>query len=461
MAWQPGIITKDQSTTGGTNLLNIETTVASGYPVVSQPTVMVSGQAIASSQPVVTTQSIASTQPIVSSQPIITTSPLPNTSRQPIASGHQAIINKQPTVILQPLNIGGRSSIRLQSLEEKVSKSEKKSKKQNKSRDPAESCERVAVQPKETHIEPKLSKSDRKRTHSAGEVESSTQVLLTAKPEKLLKKSKSLEAMEGNSNSSGGSDKEKVHEIATEPDIKSRSTKIKTRSTKKKSRIKSDFKAHRSMMRPGLKLLITSKSISTLPDTASNVRDPYHFHESDGSDASGELVINMDECESSSKLLEMQNGSTEVESSSTEGRNRSTDEKTRPMKNKEREECTESNRSSESDRNLDQNLKHNDNNDEGEEMSEEPMSEGTRDAKHKKGYKCRICLKSFTRKLLLERHKMSTHAQCEKSHATFQCNDKLYQCSHCTRRFRCQYELDMHVLTHSADRPHQCNFCGK
>ena len=218
---------------------------------------------------------------------------------------------KQPTVVLQPLDLGGRASIRLQSLEEERLKEEN-----------------VAVPSgsykpdNEANVNSTHTQSERKQHRSPSEVEASGQVFLTASPRKRPKISTSSEPEPVQCYSeTSKSDKELMpvtvadprdtEEKSVSPKERSRSqgtenvstvtqqhqdspssgssSKGKYESSKGRTKQKSaDLEAH-SPEKPGLKLLIRSKPSSTTSEFTSSVVDPYKFDDSEeGASCSGD-----------------------------------------------------------------------------------------------------------------------------------------------------------------------------
>ena len=219
---------------------------------------------------------------------------------------------KQPTVVLQPLDLGGRASIRLQSLEEE-GVTERKDAVPFDSNKPDD----------QANVNSTNAPSERKRHRSASEVEASGQVFLTASPRKRPKKSTSSEPEPVQCHSENNkSDKELLPVTVTDPrdteekgvSPKERSRSLGTengssviqqyqdstssasssrgkyKSSKGRTKQRSaDLEAH-SPEKPGLKLLIRSKPSSTTSEFTSSVVDPYKFDDSEeGASHSGDV----------------------------------------------------------------------------------------------------------------------------------------------------------------------------
>ena len=216
----------------------------------------------------------------------------------------QNIVSSQPTVVLHPLDLGGRASIRLQSLEEERIKEGEKAAVPSDLNKPDNQANVKSTKPQG---------SERKRHRSAGEVEASGQVFLTTSPRKQPKKSTSSEPEPVQSHSDTGKSDEKLLPVTvTDPqsnetegvspneksrslDVENRSTvmqqhqesnfngpsfKRKYKSSKGSKQRSADLEAH-SPEKPGLKLLIRSKSTSTKSEFTSSVVDPYKFDDSE------------------------------------------------------------------------------------------------------------------------------------------------------------------------------------
>ena len=222
------------------------------------------------------------------------------------------IVSSQPTVVLHPLDLGGRASIRLQSLEEERLKEGKKVAVPSDLNKPDNQANVNSTKPQG---------SERKRHRSAGEVEASGQVFLTASPRKQPKKSTSSEPEPVQSHSeTSNSDKKLLPVTVTDPqstetegvspnersgspETEKGSTvmqqhqdsnfigpsfKRKYKSSKGSKQRSADLEAH-SPEKPGLKLLIRSKSTSKTSEFTSSVVDPYKFDDSEeGGSRSGE-----------------------------------------------------------------------------------------------------------------------------------------------------------------------------
>ena len=210
------------------------------------------------------------------------------------------IVSSQPTVMLQPLNLGGRASIRLQSLEERL-------KEGSKTTVPSDS---VLNRPKnQTSVNSTKPQGERKRHRSASDIEASGQVFLTASPRKRPKECTSSEPVQSHSETNkndrgclpltvtdpqgtegkGASPKERPRSVGSENGSNSNHdsnfsgspSKGKYKSSKGKSKQRyADLEAH-SPEKPGLKLLIRSKSTSTKSEFTSSVVDPYKFDDSE------------------------------------------------------------------------------------------------------------------------------------------------------------------------------------
>ena len=224
----------------------------------------------------------------------------------------QNIVSSQPTVVLHPLGLGGRASIRLQSLEEERLKEGEKVAVPSDLNKPDNQANVNCTKPQG---------SERKRHRSACEVEASGQVFLTASPRKQPKKSTSSEPEPVHSHSeTSKSDKNLLPVTVTDPQStegvspkeRSRSPETekgstvmqqhqdsnfngsssfsgKYKSSKGRSKQRSaDLEAH-SPEKPELKLLIRSKSTATTWEFTSSVVDPYKFDDSEeGGSCSGE-----------------------------------------------------------------------------------------------------------------------------------------------------------------------------
>ena len=84
-----------------------------------------------------------------------------------------------------------------------------------------------------------------------------------------------------------------------------------------------------------------------------------------------------------------------------------------------------------------------------QELNEHVMNDHTVHVKttsQKLFYNCSICQKRFKDKFLLAKHT----SVCSK-----------YQCSQCMMGFPKRIDLQRHLLTHSGDKPHQCNICNQ
>ena len=221
------------------------------------------------------------------------------------------IVSSQPTVVLHPLDLAGRASIRLQRLEEERLKEGKKVAVPSDLNKPDNQANVNSTKPQG---------SERKRHRSAGEVEASGQVFLTASPRKQPKKSTSSEPEPVQSHSeTSNSDKKLLPVTVADPqstetgvspnersgspetekgatvmqqhqdsNFNGPSFKRKYKSSKGSKQRSADLEAH-SPEKPGLKLLIRSKSTSKTSEFTSSVVDPYKFDDSEeGGSRSGE-----------------------------------------------------------------------------------------------------------------------------------------------------------------------------
>ena len=64
-------------------------------------------------------------------------------------------------------------------------------------------------------------------------------------------------------------------------------------------------------------------------------------------------------------------------------------------------------------------------------------------------YSCRLCGKSFARKLHIEHH-INTHM-----------GERPFQCSFCERRFTQKVHCKTHMRCHTGERPYLCSTCGR
>ena len=69
---------------------------------------------------------------------------------------------------------------------------------------------------------------------------------------------------------------------------------------------------------------------------------------------------------------------------------------------------------------------------------------------HKEPVKCLDCELTFTSEVRLRHHMMITHNRLEGT----------LECPHCPKRFVNQLRLKTHMISHSENRPFQCELCG-
>ncbi|XP_075158610.1 transcriptional regulator ovo isoform X2 [Haematobia irritans] len=77
------------------------------------------------------------------------------------------------------------------------------------------------------------------------------------------------------------------------------------------------------------------------------------------------------------------------------------------------------------------------------------LNNNENNAQEPSNFVCRICLKSFTLKRLLNRH-MKCHSEI-----------KRYLCTFCGKGFNDTFDLKRHTRTHTGVRPYKCNLCEK
>uniref|UniRef100_A0A1I8P0G9 C2H2-type domain-containing protein n=1 Tax=Stomoxys calcitrans TaxID=35570 RepID=A0A1I8P0G9_STOCA len=77
------------------------------------------------------------------------------------------------------------------------------------------------------------------------------------------------------------------------------------------------------------------------------------------------------------------------------------------------------------------------------------MNNNENNVQEPSNFVCRICLKSFTLKRLLNRH-MKCHSEI-----------KRYLCTFCGKGFNDTFDLKRHTRTHTGVRPYKCNLCEK
>ena len=69
-------------------------------------------------------------------------------------------------------------------------------------------------------------------------------------------------------------------------------------------------------------------------------------------------------------------------------------------------------------------------------------------------YTCKNCLRLFSMKSSLTRHKKYRHLQCHTE-------EKLFQCDSCDRICMDSTNLKVHKLIHSGEKPFKCPLCDK
>lgn len=83
---------------------------------------------------------------------------------------------------------------------------------------------------------------------------------------------------------------------------------------------------------------------------------------------------------------------------------------------------------------------------------------GITDRSQIKPFKCEVCAMHFASKQGMNRHIDNIH---ENNRRNLRSRDKNFLCTMCGKNFYTNFHLDVHIRSHTGERPFQCQFCDK
>lgn len=83
---------------------------------------------------------------------------------------------------------------------------------------------------------------------------------------------------------------------------------------------------------------------------------------------------------------------------------------------------------------------------------------GITDRSQIKPFKCEVCAMHFASKQGMNRHIDNIH---ENNRRNLRCRDKNFLCNTCGKNFYTNFHLDVHIRSHTGERPFKCQFCDK